>query len=445
MRYAIPPLVLSAALHAQIPDGALVACSFDPGPATAISGPGGLFVADAWVPGPLTALTGLGTDLTGPDPLGPMGARSVAIRQDDGALLVGEIAPAGHTVDLHEIRVIGGTVVSNLVRTVGVAAPGGAGAIPQVSVLPSGDALVCVSGLMPTAPLFGATIAIVTRGGAVQPLSVAGSTVVTVTAVTADPSGAVGYAAISSGGAGTEIHSFALPGGGATSLIASIDGVRALAVDSDGMLLATSSWAAGEIVRVDPGSGAVSSVAWVGPMPSAVQFDRASGRILYGLDGVGPSGAELGWIDQGGGTNVLSAAITGSLSGIDVYGNPRIYGAPTPGDVEQRWVLDPSAGGVPRLGDSSFTLRMTSTASTVVSTLIASPRPSQWSYMGVEVLLDPTWLIPFGEVSSTGVVPLPIPIQSTLGMSLCFQGFYLDAGAPAGVGASDGIRVTVMP
>lgn len=441
MRTVITSCLLAVGIQAQVPDGAIVASSYA---ANIGSGSGGLFVSDPRVPGPSTPITGLPIELRGPHLSGPMGARSIGVRQSNGVLLVGEIAPPGHSVDVHEVTVAGMLATGSSPTHIGTASGSGPGSVTQIAMLPNGDALISVSGLADTPPLSGAAIGILRHDGNVFPLTALAGITGDADAVAANRAGTVGFAAVANG-PNSDIYSFSLPPAGAPSLLASLPGVTSLSVTANGDLVAATSQSGGEVVRLDSVNGNILSSGWTGPFPVSIQIERPTDRAIYLLHGPSMSGTELGWIDGGGGTFALTGTITGTPSGVDVFDNPRIYGSPSSGNAEHRWQLDPTVGSLPRAGNATFALKMTSTDSNAAGGLIGSPNRDSWSFFGVEILLDANVLIPFGYVPSNGVVPFPIPPGTPIGMTLYFQSYYLDTGLPIGAGASNGLQVTIMP
>ncbi len=435
---------VSATLLPQIPDGAIVVSTFQDsfGP---ISGSGGLFLVDPRVPGPPVTVSGLGTDLTGPSPFGDaQGANSVAVR-DDGTLLVGERGPfVTPSIDLHEILIQDGVVVSDTLRPLGAVDPFGfGGAIEDIATLPRGDAVVAVRGLMAAPPLNGAPLAIVTSAGAVQPLVVNGLSGTFPNALAVDPSGQTGYVAMANPfDFSTDLYSFPLPAGGTANFIATVVGVSALAVDSSGQLVA--SLLQSGVHAIDVATGAVTAIAAPGVTNSAVAVERATDRPVYALAGDSSAGREVGWIDATLTPRILTNALTGIASDLTVMPCPRRYGNSTPGNVEYRWDVAPGVGGLPRLGNTNFGVRLRAIGGQPAGCVLASAGPVSQSVFGVDLLVDPATAFGIGMVPPSGVMHLPIPSTSTVGLSLCLQSFHLDSGAPQGVAASDGLRITVL-
>ncbi len=436
----LAPLALCATLAAQIPDGSFVVSSFDNGPLDAPFSSGGLFVVDPLVPGPPVAVTGLPLSLTGPHASDSQGARCVSVRQDDRILMVGEVVPAGQTLHVHEVALSALQLVGDSAFPVGVAGAAGAEVVDVESVAGGLGTLFCTNGLA-TGPSLG----MLGVDGTVTALDLSGLDSGPYRAVAVDETNLIGFVAIdTASGTSTNVYSFPLENPTAGAFVASVFGMRSLAADVDGNLIAGSTLGGGQIFSIDPVSGVASFVAFTGPTPTAVNVRRATNQPIYALDGSGPNGAEVAWLDSGGGATVLTAGIPGSVSGIDLIDNPRIYGAPTPGAVTYRWQHAGSPDGLPRRGNGWFTIELDSDAPGTTGALIASPSPGDMDFMGVRVLLDPTALIPVAFVPGAGTISLPVSNNVPIGLALCFQTFHPDAGSPT-IAASDGIRITVMP
>src|SRR5690606_8802378 len=79
------------------------------------------------------------------------GCASVLYRPSDGALIAGERAPAGRSVDLHVLHLAGDTVARSHGFSVGTSV--GVGEIVQSALLPDGRVVVAASDLMAGGPL----------------------------------------------------------------------------------------------------------------------------------------------------------------------------------------------------------------------------------------------------------------------------------------------------
>lgn len=101
-------LLLASGVGAQVPDGYYVVASFVNGYDYASQGSGGLWIVHPCVPAQPAAITGLGTDFTSFWMSGVViGASSVQIRPEDGALGVGEVGSWGTSIDLHVVALDG--------------------------------------------------------------------------------------------------------------------------------------------------------------------------------------------------------------------------------------------------------------------------------------------------------------------------------------------------
>jgi len=440
MHFVSLVLAATATAGAQVPDGSYVVSTFGwptrPG--------GGVWIVDPRTPGPPTAVTGLGTDLLGV-PGTTQGANCIEVRPDDRALLVGEIAnTAGAQIELHEIFISGSAAVVDNKIPIGVLARP-RGGVNSVALLPNGDALIAVDGLQSTPPLNGAQAAIVQRNGTVIPVPLTGTITGIASGITADRTGTTGYIAIlPSGSPISNIYSFALPRGGAATQVGTLRGGNALAVDGAGRLLSTSISPVA-IVSLDPATGVQTVVGSTGTNPNGVNLEAATDSAVYVLNGLGSNGLEVGWIDQNGVAQGLTNQLTGVGSGIAVLDDPRTYGASTPGTFDYGWQAAPSLGGLPRVGNAGFGLHvMATTGGSPAGFLLAATRGGSSTVFGVNLLLNQAAIIPLQPVPPNGMVPVPIPAHAPVGLDLFFQSFHLDTGAPLGLAASDGLRLTLL-
>ena len=121
LRFA-PLLLLAPMSYAQIPDGWYVYGAFAPR-----HGPIGVFLSHPRNPGTPTEITNLQGDLT------VTGSSCIVYRRSDGAILVGERAPTGSSVDLHVIWLNGTSVMLDACFSMGTGGPC-CGEIPQIGL-----------------------------------------------------------------------------------------------------------------------------------------------------------------------------------------------------------------------------------------------------------------------------------------------------------------------
>ena len=100
LSYLAALALLATPLISQVPDGWYVYGSFQ----SSLKGETGIFMNHPRNPGKPVAITGLNADLKWvPNSPVNQGASCLVYRPSDGALIVGERAPGGHSVDLHII------------------------------------------------------------------------------------------------------------------------------------------------------------------------------------------------------------------------------------------------------------------------------------------------------------------------------------------------------
>ncbi len=412
---------------ALVPDGWYVVSSFH-----SVSGiyPGGcseggglFFLPPRSVSSPATLpawplqVPGLGCDLTGACAICSVtqGA-SCVLRRPDGALIVGERAPAGTSVDLHVLTLSGTAVVTDTPYTVGTAGPGGPGEIVQAALLSSGDILVGVSGIA-GGPLAGARLGIVSPAtGTVTPVLVTPPNPFPpcsfVNAVTADPAGTTAYLGIVCDPAvgQSSIYEVTVATGAATPLQTFFGAISNLTLDDAGQLLASfvdSSLGPppDNLVRVDPSSGAWTSVGPPAGALNAVALERVTGNYAA-VSGNAvppyPSGATY-WVTPP--PTVATTQLTffylgwwGAKSGIEVNPDPESYGSGTPGLNVVEWVLTPNPGGLPEIGNAAFGLTVQSEgaggpAAGLCAFSLGKGSPPVFPCPGMSVWLDPTQFI----------------------------------------------------
>ncbi len=444
IRLVVGIALLHATPAAQVPDGYCVVSTLESlAPAAA---PGGLFLVDPRVPGAPIPVTGLGTDLTGLG-LGVSGANCVTIRQDDGVLLVGEVAAGGTAIDLHEIVLSGASVVSDTTTFIGTARGFIGGGIQQIAILPDGNALIGVGGLVAGPPMNGALIGIVDRvSGAVTPIPLPPALGAYLNALTVDRTGTTAYAFLSpseTSASGTVV-AIPLAAPASATPVAPLLGASALAVDGGGQVLASVAFPSPAIESIDPATGIITPVASVPMNPNGMALEAATDLPVYVLNTVS-SGPGVYWVDAAGTSILLTAGITGAGSGIDVRANPRTYGAGTPGLATYGWQTAPNPGGLPQVGNAAFSITVTSTSGSAAGVAFASFAPASFPLLGTTALIDPVGSFFVGAVPPGGTVPVPIRNDATLiGVTTYFQSFHLDAGAPFGLAASPGLLATIL-
>lgn len=431
---ALCATVASALPRAQVPDGAFVVSSFDE-PGT--TSPGGLFVVDPRVPGPPLAVQGLGPELTG-NGVSRSGANCIAVRPDDNVILVGTIGMAGTTIELHEIALAGSLAVTIRTTTIGTVSMGASfgGGIKQIAMMPNGDALFCVSGLDQQLPLNGDSIGRFSAStGTVSRVS-APSSVADLNALAFDRDSSTIYVASQPfGSPATTILAVPLAGGSAT-VVGSTNGGGGLAVASDGSVLLGGYRG---IERFDPATGTSVPVGAPPSIINGLSIEAATDNPIFVLNGIQNAGVY--WMDATGSAHLLTAAITGVGSGIAALDNPRTFGTDTRGNSTFRWETTPNAGGLPRITNAQFGLQIVASGGDATGAVLFGQVRTSLTFLGFELLVQPLLSFP---LAADGSVPLPLSATTPVGLSLVMQSVHLDPGAPQGIAASDGVRMTTM-
>jgi hypothetical protein len=435
-------LAATASAPAQVPDGWYVASCFG-GPL----GSGGLFFVHPRNPGAPVPVTGLGPDLLGPAGGFPYeGAKGVLLRPSDGALIVGEIAPPGSSIDLHVLTLSGSAAAADVQISVGISGagsfPGQIGRIAQCALLPNGDVLVGVDSIA-SGPLAGQILGTIDlAAGTVSPVPVVPVPAGFLNALAIDAAGTTAYLGMLTSVTLSTIQTVPVPGGGSPALLVALaDTVTNLSVESAGSLVAAGGTIAG-LYRVTL-AGTVTPMPGAAIFPNAVAVEAVTGGFALGSSLSGPTAY---WLSALGPTTTLASLGTGYMSGIAVSPNPEAFGTGSPGNNLYSWALAPNPGGLPTAGNGSFSLTVGSSPGTAPGIWAASLLPGTGiPILGVAVWIDPSTLLTVQPLPPSGTIPLPIPpLPSLAGQRVFFQTFHLDPGAPSGFASSGGVEATVI-
>jgi hypothetical protein len=435
----------SASTTAQVPEGGYVFSTFR---SASVGGGEGLYFVHPRTPGSAIPVTGLGADLSfscTPTPaVNTYGASCVLRRPSDGALIVGERAPSGCTVDLHVLTLAGSAVATDTLYPIGVSNIGGE--IPQAALLPNGDILVAVSDV-DWASLLG--LAIVTPStGAVTPIPVTlpGMGLGVVNALVVDSAGTTAYFAMYVTTDLGDVYSVPVPGGGLASLVASVPaGVSNLAFDLDGDLLATCLGGPPNLFEIDPGTGTVTAIPTSIGTLNAIAVETVTGNYAVLTANAGIPPRSVYWMLPDGSATLLCDPGLAITSGIDVNPNPETYGPPSPGANEYTWTLAPNPGGLPTVGNAFFGLTLASAPGTAPGILAVGLQAASIPFGTVTILVDPASLLFLHAIpaSPSTTIPLPIPPARVLvGATVYFQTFHLEPGGV--LAASRGLAATVL-
>lgn len=435
---------------AQVPDGWYVISALR---LNASGAPGGLFVGHSVSPGVYAAVTGLGPDLSPPGPGTTIshGANCVLLRPD-GVLVVGEGALPGTPLDLHLITLNGFAVASDTLINVGTAATftTAAGQIAQAALRPNGDILIAVNGVMPGGPVSNPGIGLVTPGGAVSNLPIPLPALDTVNALTVDPTGSTIYYGIVVSGSlsSSPIYTVPFPGGPAPVLVASVPGmISGLRVEAATGNLIASTFSG--LYRVNPATGAVTTITDVAGGPNAVVIEQATAGFLMANAATGTNAKHVLRISGAGLPSPLTAspgAVWGVPTGIDLNPTPRTFGDASPGQNSYEWSLDLHPGGLPTLGNASFSLTIASSPGCAagIAAVSLGVLPTPLVAGTVQIYVDPWQLVLTANLPCAPLLTMPVPIPNVA--SLAGIRFYLQAAYwdPAGGAATRGLMVTIL-
>ena len=141
------------------------------------------------------------------------------------------------------------------------------------------------------------------------------------------------------------------------------------------------------------------------------------------------------------------AAGWGLVAGIDVNHSPETYGPASPGLNHYRWATTPNPGGLPMVGNASFSLTLYATPGFGITSsfYMVSHKAAQIALPSVTLLLGGTLVGPFRMPNPvpSATIPLPIPNNPTL---LGLQAFHLQSFHFEGVqlAASDRVSFQIM-
>jgi hypothetical protein len=435
---------------AQVPDGYYVFTTFG------TAGRQGVFLQHPRNPDAPIPIEGLNPDLAW-NPTGRAGGSCVQIRASDGALLVGERAEVGNSVDLHVIRLDGTRVVFDQLFSAGTA--GRAGEIPQLAELPDGRILIAATDLtagplanVPTNSYGLEGIGIVDPiGGGVTPVPITNPAVFqsgVFNALTASPDGQTAYIGNYVSTTVGEVWALPIPAGGNATLIATVTPVSHLGFDLDGNLMIVTLNGPPNVWKHDFATNTTSPVTTtIGPL-NAIGLETVTGNFAIATANGGVPPRSLLWVEPDGTDHLIVSPNFATISGVDVRHNPRVFGDSAASANGYAWRVRPNPGGLPLIGSSQFSLTLdppTPTQADLGVALIATaPASAPIPMLGVELLLDPNQLLASVVLSASGTqtLALPIPADSSLaGVALFFQGLHLDGPAFT---ATAGLRVTLL-
>jgi len=350
--------LLSSSLAAQIPDGHIVWSSQQ-----GTAGQNGIFYSHPRDPLVAVGVIGNLPPALAYSPAGARGGASVLYRRSDGALLAGERAPNGTSVDLHVLHLQGDQVV--WAQTLSVGTGIAFGEICQSGLLPDGRVVVAASGLAPGSALAQALttqyqwegIGIVdTIGGGVTPIAISnlGQIPGVLNGVAVAPDGVTLYFCnwITNGSGG--LWSVPVTGGTAVQLASLPAGPSSVSIDNDGsVVLPTLVPGSGSnVFRYDPASTTLTAIPTTAGPLNCLAVETVTGNYIVATRETGTPPRSLYWMTPTGTQTLLVSPNMATINGIDVNPNPEVRAPGTPGTARYDWMLAPNPGGLPLLGSA---------------------------------------------------------------------------------------------
>lgn len=450
MRLLTVALLLTSPIVAQVPQGWYVFGTFA-GAGSALDK--GVFMAHPRTPQAATRITGMFGDL------GITGSACVLYREQDNAILVGERSPAGASVDLHVLQIQGSAVVSDHSISVGTGGPC-CGEIPQMALLPDGRVVVAVTDLV-GGPLqnylsrqYGwQGLGIVdTKSGLVTSIAVSnGATIPDVfNALALSPDGQTVYVGTYDTNTSGNIYHVPLAGGAATHLVNLPGGISNMAFANDGYLMVTDAYTAQGLFRVDVSNGSFVAIPHSSGALNGLANESVTGNYAAVSGGAGLPSRSVFWVEPNGTDHVLDSPIgIATPSGVAIHLNPARFGLGTAAGNSYEWQLAPNPGGLPKVGNTNFSLTVAATGSTGLTLgvgLIAQSRlASAVPILGVDLWLDPTTILATPLLPALPIVAIPLPIPNIPGLvdlALFVQTVHQETGGA--LAASPGVRFTIV-
>jgi len=428
---------------AQIPDGWYVYGLFGPN-----RGPVGIYRSHPRTPGTPVEIHNVQGDLA------ITGASCIALREADGAVIVGERAPVGASVDLHMVFLNGDDVLLDASFSVGRGGPC-CGEIPQCAVLADGRVVVAATDLDAgplkqwLTSLYGwQGVGIVdTQSGLVAPIDITnGAQILDVfngLAVSADESTVYLGTYVSS----VQGDIWAVPiGGGVATLVASVPaGLSNLACDADDTLWVTTLDSTQGLFRVDVASGSVTQVAQTNGALNAVTYEASTGHFAVASANSGNPSRSIFWMERSGADHLLANPGLATPSGIAIQPTLTRFGVGHSGTATYDWAL-PNPAGLPLVGDANFSLTVEADGLALPGWVVISQGLSATAQrmFGADIYLDPNSVL-FAEMLPFPpplVMPLPLPNDPALvGLELAAQSIHIQGST---IATTPALRFTLL-
>jgi hypothetical protein len=447
-------LLLAEAALCQVPDGWLVWCSFQ-----GSTGQNGVFFSHPRDPAePIVEVANLPAALAY-SPLGRRGGATIVRRPGDGALLCGERAPAGTSVDLHVLTLSGASVAWAQTFSVGTSA--NVGEIPQCALLPDGRIVLAATDLTAGSPLAqfqtlqynweGVGILDPESGG-VTPIAIANLNQFpgVINSLAVDAAGTTVYIGNYVSATAGDLWSVPVTGGLAIQVATLPAGASNLAIDNDGTVLVTTLNGPPNLFRYDPVANTTTPVPTTSGPLNAIGIERVTGNLVLATANAGVPVRSLIWRTPAGVETVLLSPNRATISGVDVNPTPEAIAPGTPsGAGSYSFALAPNPGGLPEAGNGGFSLTLETSAPHVAVSLFLlgtaramPPLPVE----GVDVHVDPSAAasLVFNLNGSSAVLALPIPATASLrGLTLFGQTLHFEVFGNS-LGASPGLEITIL-
>ncbi len=423
-----PVFLLVSVVAAQAPAGWVVTASR----------PNGFFLSSSRTPGSLLPLAGVPNELA-------QGVSDVIVHSS-GAVVAGMVAyPSGSPIRLYALTLSGSTVSDTRSWYLGFALSVLGGGVRRLAEHPDGRVVFLADGIG------GSPVTCVQLGVLdLQTQSLSCLMTVPPTAGVFDalcfaPDGSEVYLGQNIGNSGT-VYRTPLAGWSPQIVGTTPNAISDLVVDSGGDLVVATTGVTSGVGRMNTQTGVLTPISGTPPIVTGLSVEPETDNLF--LTSSSASGWALHYVESGA-LRTLGTYQTlprSSVFGLDLVPSIERYGDASAGANAYSWAVHPNAGGIPSLGNNSFSVTATSAPGTAIaSALFLGPRPGSLMVAGVEILLEPgpaVVALPFAP-GATVAIPLPIPnVAALAGRSVFGQTFHVEGSGR--LAASDGVSVHVI-
>jgi hypothetical protein len=434
---------LASLATAQVPAGWYVFGTFSPA-----AGQTGLFLAHPRKPGQPTTIAHVQGDL------GRTGSSCVLYRESDGAILAGERAPVGGSVDLHMIQLQETSVLFDASFSLGRGGPC-CGEIPQIALLPDGRVVVAVTdvdagplaNILTTGYGWQGVGIVDTSSGLVTAIDITNGAILTdvFNALALAPDASKVYLGTYVSGTRGDIWEVPIDGGNATIAATVPAGISNLTFDAAGELWVTTLDSAQPLFRVTVSNGAVVAIPQTHGALNAIASEPTTGGFALATGSGGAPRRSLLWADANGLATLLSSPGLATPSGITMRPTPTEIGHATSGNASYEWRRENSTG-LPTTGNAGYSLVLDAAGAVQPGFLVmtSAALTSPFVIFGCEVYVDSTTLALIAPVPTPPVaIPLGIPSDPNLvGLELFAQSFH--AEGPTQILATSALAITIL-